>query len=236
MSLESSRRRFIANVGAAGAGVALTPALAAAGTEEQEVEAVEDLMREHGVVRRALLVYSEAAARLQRGSKDVSAAALTSTAALFRSFGEDYHERALEEKHVFPSLIGSNSAHAAIARTLITQHERGREITDYIIAVTRGGRIREADAGPLATVLSTFVRMYEHHAAIEDTVILPAWKARIPSARYRELSEEFEDLEQRLFGRDGFEDAVKRIGAIEESFGLADLGLLTAPAPPKPAT
>jgi hypothetical protein len=74
--------------------------------------------------------------------------------------------------------------------------------------------------------------MYEHHAAMEDTVIFPAWKARITPAQYHELNEEFEELEHKMFGQDGFEDAVEQITSIEQSFGLADLGALTAAMPP----
>jgi hypothetical protein len=49
------------------------------------------------------------------------------------------------------------------------------------------------------------------------------------------LSEEFEDLEHRMFRNDGFDDAVERIAKIEQAFGLADLSKLTAPPPPKAA-
>jgi hypothetical protein len=92
-----------------------------------------------------------------------------------------------------------------------------------------------ADAESLGGVLSSFVRMYEHHAAIEDTVIFAAWKAAIPKVQYEELSEKFEELEHRMFGKDGFDDAVERIASIEQAFGLADLSKLTAPPPPKAA-
>jgi hemerythrin superfamily protein len=78
--------------------------------------------------------------------------------------------------------------------------------------------------------------MYEHHAAIEDTVVFPAWKNAISEKQYRELSERFEDLEQKTFGKDGFEDALKKMAAIEQSLGIADLARFTAPAPPKPAS
>ena len=75
--------------------------------------------------------------------------------------------------------------------------------------------------------------MYEHHAAMEDTVIFPAWKAAISGVQYDELSEQFEELEHRMFGKDGFEEALERIARIEQSFGLSDLAALTARAPPK---
>lgn len=202
---------------------------------EIEVPAAEDLMREHGVLRRSLLVYSEAATRLTQGKGAVSVEALGRTAELFRSFGEDYHERSLEEKHVFPPLIKAGGPHAALARTLTEQHERGRQITNYISAVTGNGRITPATEEPFANALAAFVRMYEHHAAIEDTIIFPAWKQAISPAQYRELTEQFEDLEHQMFGKDGFEDALKRIAAIEQVFGLDDLAALTAPPPPTPA-
>ena len=45
-----------------------------------EVTATEDLMREHGVLRRALLVYSEAAAKLRTNPSAISTEALQKTA------------------------------------------------------------------------------------------------------------------------------------------------------------
>lgn len=208
---------------------------ARAAEKEKEVEAAEDLMREHGVLRRALLVYAEAGSRLATGKGEISTAALHDTAALFRTFGEEYHERSLEEKHVFPTLVKAGGANGSLSNVLKQQHDRGREITDYVSAVTARGRVPPADAKPFGDALASFVRMYEHHAAIEDTIIFPAWKAAISDAQYHELSEQFEELEQRMFGKDGFDDAVARIGRIERSFGLADLAGLTAPPPPKAA-
>lgn len=234
MSSNSGRRQLLGLAGAVTLAASLPRIRPAQASEKEEVEASEDLMREHGVLRRALLVYAEAASRLSRGD-EVPADALGQTATLFRTFGEDYHERSLEEPHVFPPLIKIGGRNGRLANVLKQQHDRGREITDYVSTVTRGGHIGNANDAPLSSALLSFVRMYQHHTAIEDTVIFPAWKEAISKAQYRELSEQFEDLEQQMFGKDGFEDAVKRIGAIEQVFGLGDLSKLTAPAPPHPA-
>jgi hypothetical protein len=75
-------------------------------------------------------------------------------------------------------------------------------------------------------------RMYQHHAAIEDTIVFPAWKQTLTKDQMDEISDKFEAIEQQQFGRDGYEDAVRQIGEIETSLGLADLGQFTAPAPP----
>ncbi len=197
----------------------------------KEVLATEDLMREHGVLRRALLVFGEAAVRLRRDPSSVPPEALQATAKLFRSFGEDYHERKLEEVFIFPALKGRSGPAAGYPDILVAQHNRGREITDYILTNTRGAKIG-AEAGALAAAMEGFTRMYEYHAACEDTIVFPAWKDTVTDSQYDELSDKFEEIEHQEFGADGFEDAVKKIGEIESSFGLADIAQFTAPPPP----
>lgn len=200
--------------------------------DAKEVTAVEDLMREHGILRRALLVYGETALRLRKNAADVSPEALKRTANLFRTFGEDYHEKKLEEAYLFPRIKekASGSEAAEYVDVLVAQHNRGREITDYIISVTNGPKIG-AEAAKFADVLGGFVRMYEHHAAREDTIIFPAWKDAVTSDEYDELNDKFEDIEHEQFGEDGFEDAAKQMSGIEETLGLSDIGQFTAPSP-----
>ena len=48
-----------------------------------------------------------------------------------------------------------------------------------------------------------------------------------------DIGDKFEDIEKEQFGQDGFEDAVKQIGAIEGSLGLNDIAQFTAPPPPR---
>jgi hemerythrin-like domain-containing protein len=201
--------------------------------EKIEVTAVEDLMREHGVLRRALLVYSEAALRLRKSAADVSPAALQRTAKLFRAFGEEYHEKKLEEAFIFPRIKERGSGAAAkYPDILIAQHDRGREITDYIVSVTGNAKIG-AEAGAFADTLDSFVRMYQHHAAREDTIVFPAWKGLLSPEEYDDLNDKFEDIEQEQFGEDGFEDAEKQMSEIETSLGIDDISKFTPPAPPK---
>ncbi len=202
-------------------------------SKEKEVKAVEDLMREHGVLRRALLVFTAAAIRLRNGEGKALADALMRTAQLFRSFGEDYHERMLEERYIFPTVAAVTGPLSQLADVLKIQHERGRDINDYVTSVTRGGTISSGNARPLADALDGFVLMYRHHAAIEDTVVFPAWKKMVSAKAYDELTDRFENLEHQMFGKDGFEDAVTRIAAIEETLGTGNLAAFTAPMPPK---
>ena len=198
-----------------------------------EVTATEDLMREHGVLRRALLVYTAAATKLRTNATAIRPDALQNTAKLFRAFGEEYHEKKLEEAYIFPAVKNVAGEAASYADILIAQHNRGREITDYIIAVMQGGKLGASTSEELAKALDALVLMYRNHAAREDTIVFPAWKQTLTEDQLDEMNDKFEDIEHEQFGEDGFEDAVKQISAIEGSLGLADIAQFTAPPPPK---
>jgi hemerythrin-like domain-containing protein len=198
-----------------------------------EVTATEDLMREHGILRRALLVYQESVTKLRQDATAFPAAALEKTAQLFRVFGEDYHEKRLEEDYIIPLIKKVQGPVAAYGDVLLSQHARGREITDYVLSVSKADRIATNQVDNVAKTLEAFVRMYQHHAAIEDTVIFPAWKAATGSEEYDQMSDKFEDIENEMFGSDGFESALKRMEDIEASLGLTSLDMFTAPGPPK---
>jgi hemerythrin-like domain-containing protein len=197
-----------------------------------EVTATEDLMREHGVLRRALLVYTAAAGKLRANGAAVPPDALQRAARLFRAFGEEYHEKKLEEQFIFPAVSKAGGAAAALPDVLVVQHGRGREITDYVLAVANGPKLG-GNAMELAKALEAFVLMYQHHAAREDTVIFPAWKQTMTEEQLDEMGEKFEEIEHEQFGEDGFDDAVKQIADIEGGLGLADISQFTAPPPPK---
>jgi len=188
-------------------------------------------MREHGVLRRALLVYQETATKIGGGST-IPPEPLQKTAKLFRTFGEKNNEKKLEEVYIFPAVKKAGGQAGSYADVLIAQHQRGREITDFILAATSGPKISTNNIKSFATALESLVRMYEHHAAIEDTIVFPSWKQTLNSAQLDEMNEKFEDIEHEQFGEDGFENALQQIAAIEQSLGFADLAQFTAPAPP----
>jgi len=245
--LSDTRRSFLRAMTAVGAGLVLngcrgegktdvkpgTPESPKKAEEAKggEVTATEDLMREHGVLRRALLVYSEAAVKLRGDPLAIAPDALQKTANLFRAFGEEYHERKLEEAYIFPAVKKAGGPAAAYPDILVAQHVRGREITNYILAATKGDKQGISDAAQLAEALDALVRMYRAHAAREDTIVFPAWKQTLSAEQLDEMNDKFEDIEHEQFGEDGFEDAVKQIGDIESELGLADLAVFTAPAP-----
>ena len=186
---------------------------------EAEVTPGEDLMQEHGVLERVLLVYEEAARRVE-GSQQLDFAIVDKGAEIVRRFVEEYHER-LEERFVFPRLQKAGRETALVA-ILLRQHERGRDVTAEIQRQAR------ASAGAaLAPLLRSFVRMYRPHAAYEDTLVFPAFRAVVGRGGYLELGEQFEDEEHRLLGDHGFEGAVHEVAQLEAALGIGDLSKWT---------
>ncbi|MDI3305645.1 MAG: hemerythrin domain-containing protein [Acetobacteraceae bacterium] len=222
------RRRLLA-AGLALPAVVTVPALPAA--KPAEVTASEDLMREHGVLRRILIVYDELAPKLRGQGGTVDTAALRSLADLFRRFGEDYHEKILEEQNVFPRVRKLGGRAATLVDTLEQQHRRGREIIDFISRTAAGGSIGTTQRESLANALAGMVRMYNAHATWEDTVIFPAFHESMDAREYEELGERFEEIEKRQFGHDAFEDALKQVEQAQQALGIGDLGSFTAPVP-----
>jgi tRNA A22 N-methylase len=118
------------------------------------VTAIEDLMREHGILYRLLLIYEEIASRLTAG-KEVAAGALINTADLIRRFVEDYHEK-LEEDFVFPPAERVSELYETV-KVLRIQHQAGRNLTDAIIRST--SLTSPQDRSPIWKFLSEFTTL-----------------------------------------------------------------------------
>jgi hemerythrin-like domain-containing protein len=103
-----------------------------------------------------------------------------------------------------------------------------------VLAVTNGPKIGAMHTAPLTKALEGLVLMYQNHAAREDTIVFPAWKKNYTNKQLDEIADQFEDIERKMFGKDGFEDAEKKISHIEDMLGLRDLAQFTPPPPPKP--
>jgi hemerythrin-like domain-containing protein len=78
----------------------------------------------------------------------------------------------------------------------------------------------------LASTLRSFIRMYEPHAAREDTVLFPAFRELVGEKELARLQDVFEDKEKAL-PHGGFEKMVDEVAKIEQTLGLYDLAKFT---------
>jgi hemerythrin-like domain-containing protein len=236
-----NRRGFIAAAAAVCGGVLLEGCQAASGPRkrtsatgpekpepEEEVSPAEDLMREHGVLKRVLLIYGEALRRFSAG-EDVPPEALKDSATIIRTFIEDYHEK-LEENHLFPRFRKAGKL-VDLVDVLQQQHQVGRRLTDTTLRLSTAQAIHDPQQQRVLTdSLRQFIRMYSPHEAREDTVLFPAFRQIVAGKEYDELGDQFEKREHELFGEDGFEKMVDRVASIENTLGIYDLDRFTPTA------
>jgi hemerythrin-like domain-containing protein len=194
------------------------------GEDEKEVSPPEDLMQEHGLLNRVLLIYDHCKLQLSE-KKDFDMELLGTSAGIIRTFVEDYHEKQ-EENYLFPRFEKAGRL-TDLVSTLRTQHQAGRNITEQIIQITKSGKLTETNTQKLISLLSGFNYMYRPHESREDTVLFPAFRKIVSKHEYDSLGEEFEKNEHKLFGEDGFETMVSKVEAIEKAFGIYDLSLFT---------
>jgi hemerythrin-like domain-containing protein len=228
-----NRRRFFDTAGRIGAGViagAYSGRIVLAqskGTREEkpdEVGPTEDLMREHGVLNRVLLVYDHFVVQIEQ-KRDLKPEWVSSAASIIRTFVEDYHERQ-EEQFLFPRFEKARVL-ADLTGVLKAQHQAGRKLTDQIVSL---GRARDPDdRAKLAQSLRQFVRMYRPHEAREDTVLFPELRKIVSAHEFDALGEQFETNEHKQFGADGFELYRDKIAGLEKQLGIYDLAQFTPP-------
>lgn len=224
-----SRRDVVKRAGvAAGTVLVLGPVAWAEAAEEEEQEAegkvtpAEDLMREHAVLSRLLLIY-ETGLPAGPGAGAPPLKEIGEAARLIRTFIEEYHEK-LEEDYLFPRFEKAGKL-VALVKTLRQQHDAGKRLTGAILEVTSA--TGTPDATRLEHNVRAFIRMYRPHAARESTVLFPQIQAVVSPKEYDEMGETFEDIEHQKFGREGFEGIVANVAEIEKRLHLYDLAEFT---------
>ncbi len=245
MPFDRSRRDVVRAVGSAGLLGVFAPAIitrpaaaqrqeGATGSLDQpeassggvEVTPPEDLMREHGVLDRVLLIYEALMPKLSAG-ENFDPAVLNSSAEIVRNFIQNYHEK-LEENYVFPRFRNAGQM-IDLVETLRVQHGAGRNVTATILQLAARPPWSDDDRRRLTGAMQSFITMYRPHAAREDTDLFPKLKNVVSANEYDSLAEEFERQEHMLFGDDGFESMVTRVAGLEGAIGIHDLSQFTPP-------
>jgi len=192
--------------------------------EGQEVSPPEDLMQEHGLLNRILLIYDACKMHLVNKTS-FPKEALGDAASIIRTFVENYHEKQ-EENYLFPRFQNANQL-TDLVNILLQQHNAGRRLTDQIMQLSRSQTATEAENQKLIELLTAFNTMYRPHEAREDTILFPAFRKIVSKHEYDSLGEEFENNEHKLFGEDGFKKMVNKVADIEKNLGIYELAQFT---------
>ncbi|PPJ18790.1 hemerythrin domain-containing protein [Nocardia nova] len=203
------------------------------------IPATEELMTDHGLLKRILLIYRECGRRLTTGDH-LAPAALFHSAQMVHSYIEDFHE-GIEEGYIFPRLLRAGKLQDTV-RNLLIQHDVGRKITIAIIQSTTTMDMPGMGSAPgfatadsranLARLLDRFITMYEPHEAREDTVVFPAFREVTSDGNtFDQISEQIAEAQQKRFGDHGVTGYLDQIADTERQLGIYDLAAFTPPPP-----
>jgi len=225
----NSRRKFIVTTSIAGisalAGFQLTGLSSCKKEEEEDITPPEDLMREHGVLNRVLLVYDQFL-HLLSSKQAVNPQWVGDAAGIIKTFIEDYHEKQ-EEDFLFPRFEKAGQM-TNLVKTLRTQHQQGRVVTQQLLDLGKQPKIEtDTDQQKLGGLLTSFIRMYRPHEAREDTILFPAIRKIVSKHEFDSMGEDFEKREHQLFGEGGFEKFTEKVSSIEQQLGIYDLNQFT---------
>ena len=216
---------------AAGAGIGLTvaPTSASASTAQLDAAAkptptTEELMVEHGLLKRTILVYREFMRRIA-ANQPVSRTLVLSSTQVIQDFIHGFHEP-LEEGYVFP--VVQRTMPQVIA-DLLVQHARGREQTQIILTAAGGKAsvISGAASHTAAEAMDKFVIMYEPHESWEDTQVFPALRAASTGTQIVQLAQHFSSLQNQQFGPNAFGAMLAKVEAAEKALGIYGLSMYT---------
>lgn len=191
-----------------------------AGEENTSVGAIETIMRGHGLLDRAIIIYDVSRVRLSK-EQQIDPSLVLKTADVIHNYLERFHE-SMEEKYIFASMEKNNVCYQSIQELKI-QHGTGYELTRRIMILAKTGKL----SPDLTHYLTDFVQMYRHHSAWEDTVIFPAFDAMENRNDLAELSTTFASEERKILGHNGFNHFLNQIADVERELGIYELSSST---------
>ena len=175
-----------------------------------KISITEDLMREHGLLNRCLLIYEQLMVKFNINI-------MREVAKIIRIFIEDYHEK-LEENYIFPVYL-NKGIEVNLVRELIKQHRIGRKITDKLLILNNSEQ--------LINLMKKFIYMYRAHETREDTIIFSNFRNYVSERDYKLLSEKFDEIEDKMFGEEGYEKMLDVVMNIEKEMGIYNLNYYT---------
>lgn len=219
VNASTGRRRFLRGVGGTlAAGIGIPAFAAASGTDACPVTT--DLMHEHGLIMRVLLIYGQFRKQLEKGEK-LDPDLLGPVSNLVATVVHGHHEQ-VEEKYVFARLRGVGDYETLVGR-LTGQHRIGRELTATIAQAATPAHGQALGSERLNEALGDFIALYAPHEAREDSVVFPAFERHVSAKAMAAMREELVERERQALGADWFPEAVQQIATVEKALGIHQL-------------
>jgi hemerythrin-like domain-containing protein len=192
--------------------------LGAAQGNAARATANEDLMQEHGLVTRVILIYGRTI-ELLNSNQPVDLAHAGAAAQIVARVIHGHHE-VEEERIIFP-VVEKTAGMQKLTSTLRGQHNAARGLTAIIGRNASGQAVKDAARRKeLVVAMQNFMNMYTPHGAHEDTEVYPAFRDALSRDEYAKVAEQFAADEQRVNTAGGFRENAAALARVEGALGL----------------
>ncbi len=174
----------------------------------QQTPVTEDLMNEHGILNRVLIIFDHF---LTIPDKESHTDKIISCTKIIKEFIEEFHE-IMEETYIFPHFKGK---WRPLIELLIQQHRESREITRDILK-----QANDHDINALTETIQIFIKMYRRHSAREDTIIFRKIRKFITPEEFAKISKIMDEEEDKKFGEHAYDKILAKVIMIEQEFKL----------------
>lgn len=115
----------------------------------------------------------------------------------------------------FDQVYIKQNKHVKLIKELVKQHKLGRNLTNKIMLITNEEKLK--------LLMKKFIYMYRAHEAREDTVVFSEFRKYITEKEFEDITDKFEETENKQFGKDGFERILKMVEKMEKEIGIYEL-------------
>lgn len=182
------------------------------------MRATEELVTEHGAIKRMLRIIDEVSRRLDAG-EPVATEDLEGIVEFIRVFADKCHH-AKEEGHLFPAMVQRGvPAESGPIGVMLYEHDLGREhvraMGEALAGAARGER---AAAQAFSEHARGYAGLLRDHIAKEDSILYPMAERVLDSAEDDRLFEAFERVETDVVGQGRHEEFHRMLDRLEETY------------------
>ena len=182
-----------------------------------EMRPTEDLMNEHRVIERMLVVVSRAADRLNEG-REVGSEVFVGAADFFKNFADRCHH-GKEEKLLFKKMMERGvSGEVGPIAVMLREHEDGRAHVRKIAELS-ARKLDERSRTELIKHAKAYVDLLGQHIQKEDNILYPMANQILTSEDQKELEKGFDEVEEKIMGPGVHERYHHMIEEWEEKLG-----------------
>jgi hemerythrin-like domain-containing protein len=194
--------------------------------EEKESSPMEDLMKEHGIIERIMLIYQRMIEKAITG-QEVDVSVISRASKMVNEYVSKHHEHD-EEKYVFPKFREASYI-VDLVDTLEHQHNVSRELNLQVMELSsKGSEITQDEAVRLLDLCGMFINMYLPHISRENTILFPTFFDIVSSEYIQDIKKKMEDEEEKVLGETGFRGFVGHVAELEKEVGCHELSQYTA--------